>query len=204
LIATCGGSGAGAQCGAQNDPVFVFDADTFALIAGPIGTGGVMGPIIANPFTGKLYVTASGVSKEVNPITFAVTTTGFGTVEAVNSVTNRLFAVQDNNLQIINGANDTVVRTVSLGYSPAAMGVNNALGQLYLANPAANRIQVRNQQNGNFVKTLSFGAGNQPWKIAVDSIRGRLYVGVLNGTSWSVWAIEDLTSARTCMREGGP
>jgi len=60
---------AAAQCGAQNDPVFVFDADTFALIAGPIGTGGVMGPIVANPFTGKLYVTASGVSKEVNPTT---------------------------------------------------------------------------------------------------------------------------------------
>ncbi len=34
---------AGAQCGAGNDPVFVFDANTFALIAGPIGTGGVMG-----------------------------------------------------------------------------------------------------------------------------------------------------------------
>src|SRR5947199_6384443 len=33
----------GAQCGAGNDPVFVFDADTFALIAGPIATGGTMG-----------------------------------------------------------------------------------------------------------------------------------------------------------------
>jgi DNA-binding beta-propeller fold protein YncE len=31
---------AGAQCGAGNDPLFVFNADTFALIAGPIGTGG--------------------------------------------------------------------------------------------------------------------------------------------------------------------
>ena len=129
---------AGAQCGAGNDPVFVFDADTFALIAGPIGTGGVMGPAIVNPVTGKLYVTASGVSKKVDPNTFAVTTTGFGTVEAVNSVTNRLFAAQGNNLQIINGANDAVLRTVSLGYSPPAMGVNNALGHVYLANPAGN------------------------------------------------------------------
>ena len=193
---------AAAQCGAGNDPVFAFDADTFALIAGPVGTGGVMGPIIANPLTGKLYVTASGVSKKVNPITFAVTNTSFGTVEAVNSVTNRLFAVQDNNFQIINGANDTVLTTVPLGYSPAAMGVNNALGHVYLAYPAGNRIQVR-AQNGNLLGTFSLGAGNQPTKFAVDSIRGRLYVGVFNGTSWSVWVIEDLVSARTCGREGG-
>src|SRR4030095_11996199 len=137
-------------------------------------------------------------------ITFAVTPTGFGTVEAVNSVTNRLFAAQGNNLQIINGANDTVLRTVPLGYSPPAMGVNNALGHVYLANLAANSIQIRMQQNGNLVGTFSLWAGNQPGKIAVDSIRGRLYVGVLNGTSWSLWTIEDLTSARTCMRPGGP
>jgi DNA-binding beta-propeller fold protein YncE len=195
---------AGAQCGGGNDPVFVFDADTFGLIAGPIGTGGVMGPTIVNPNTGKLYLTASGVSKEVHPITFAVTTTGFGTVEAVNSVTNRLFAAQGNNLQIINGANDTVLRTVSLGYSPPAMGVNNALGHVYLANPAANSIQVRAQQNGSLLGTFSLGAGNQPGAIAVDSIRGRVYVTVANGASRSLWAIEDLTSARICMRAGGP
>lgn len=163
-----------------------------------------MGYAIANPVTGKLYVTASGVSKEVNPITFAVTTTGFGTVEAVNSVTNRLFAAQGNNLQIINGANDTVLRTVPLGYSPTAMGVNNALGHVYLANSTAGTIEVRAQQNGTLLGTFSLGTGNQPGAIAVDSVRGRVYVTVVNGASRSLWAIEDLTSARSCMRAGGP
>jgi len=195
---------AGAQCGGGNDPVFVFDADTFALIAGPIGTGGVMGFTIANPVTGKLYLTASGVSKEVNPTTFAVTPTGFGAVEAVNSVTNRLFAAQGNNLQIINGANDTVLRTVTLGYAPGAMGVNNALGHVYVVNATANTIQVRSQQNGSLLGTFSLGTGNQPGSIGVDSVRGRIYTSVLNGGSRSVWAIEDLTSARNCMRPGGP
>ena len=74
---------AGAQCGPGDDPVFAFNADTFALIAGPISTGGVMGETLANPVSGKLYVTASGVSKEVDPTTFAVTTTSFGIVEAI-------------------------------------------------------------------------------------------------------------------------
>src|SRR5262249_54852763 len=180
------------------------DADTFAQIAGPISTGGIMGFTIVNPDTGKLYLTASGVSQEVNPNTFAVTPTGFGSVEAVNSVTNRLFAAQGHNLQIINGANDTVLRTVALGYAPGAMGVNNALGHVYVTNPTANTIQVRSQQNGSLLGTFSLGAGNQSGSIGVDAARGRVYTSVLNGGSRSVWVIEDLTSARTCMRSGGP
>ena len=195
---------AGAQCGGGNDPLFVFDADTFAMIAGPIGTGGVMGVIRANPVTGKLYVTEGTVSKEVNPTTFAVTTTSFGNVEAIDSVTNRLFAAQGTNLQIVNGATDTVFKTVTLGYTPGDMGVNNALCHLYLVNQAASAIEVRSER-GPLLGTFSLGAGNQPSQIAADPIRGRVYVSVVDGSgSWSVWAIEDLTSARACMRRGGP
>src|SRR5213595_2755977 len=70
----------GAQCGAGNDPIFVFNADTFALIAGPIETGGTMGPIIVNTVNGKLHVQSGGVSKEVNPTTFVVKSTALGMV----------------------------------------------------------------------------------------------------------------------------
>ena len=195
---------AGAQCGPGNDPVFAFDADTFALIAGPISTGGVMGETLANPVNGKLYVTASGVSKEVDPTTFAVTTTSFGIVEAIDSVTNRLFAAQGSSLQIVDGANDTVRKTVTLSYTPGDMAVNNALGHVYLTNSAGSAIEARSEQ-GALLGTFSIGTGNQPTPIAADSIRGRVYVKVVDGSgSWSVWAIEDLTSARACMRPGGP
>src|SRR5882762_6417520 len=54
-----------AQCGGGNDPAWVLNADTFAIISGPIGSGGVMGLAMTNPATGKLYLTASGVAKEV-------------------------------------------------------------------------------------------------------------------------------------------
>jgi len=194
----------GAQCGPGDDPVFAFNADTFALIAGPISTGGVMGETLANPVTGKLYVTASGISKEVDPTTFAVTTTGFGIVEAIDSVMNRLFAAQGSSLQIVDGANDTVMKTVTIGYTPGDMAVNNALGHVYLTNSAGNAIEARSEQ-GVLLGTFSLGTGNQPTQIAADSIRGRVYVKVVDGSgSWSVWAIEDLTSARACMRPGGP
>jgi len=192
----------GAQCGAGNDPIFVFNADTFALIAGPIETGGTMGPIIVNPVNGKLYVESGGVSKEVDPNTFAVTPTGFGTVLAVDSHKSKVFATSGNNLQIINAANDSVGKTVPLSYTPGSqIGVNNALRHIYLLNPAANKIEVRGifrEVQGPLVATWPLGAGNTPQGIVADSVRGRVYVVVNNSGSYSVWAIEDLTSARQC------
>jgi len=192
----------GAQCGAGNDPIFVFNADTFALIAGPIATGGTMGPIIVNPINGKLYVESGGVSKEVDPNSFAVTLTGFGTVLAVDAHKQKVFATSGNNLQIINAANDKVVTTVPLSYTPGSqIAVNNALRHIYLLNPAANQIEVRGIFYGvgaGLVGTFSLGTGNTPVGIAADSVRGRVYVVVNSSGSYSVWAIEDLTSARQC------
>ncbi|PYK68164.1 MAG: hypothetical protein DME45_08885, partial [Verrucomicrobia bacterium] len=107
----------GAQCGAGNDPVFVFNADTFALIAGPIATGGTMGPIVINPLNGKLHVESDGVSKEVNPNTFAVTATALGTVLAADQHKSKLFATSGNDLQIINAGTDNVEYTIPLGYT---------------------------------------------------------------------------------------
>ena len=192
----------GAQCGAGNDPIFVFNADTFALIAGPIETGGTMGPIIVNPINGKLYVESGGVSKEVDPNSFAVTLTGFGTVLAVDAHKQKVFATSGNNLQIISAATDKVVTTVPLSYTPGSqIAVNNALRHIYLLNPAANKIEVRGifrEVQGPLVATWPLGAGNTPQGIVADSVRGRVYVVVNNSGSYSLWAIEDTTSVRQC------
>src|SRR5947207_2572151 len=197
----------GAQCGAGNDPIFVFNADTFALIAGPIATGGTMGPIIVNPLNGKLYVESGGVSKEVDPNSFAVTLTGFGTVLAADAHKEKVFATSGNNLQIIGAGTDNVGKTVPLSYTPGSqIGVNNALPHIYLLNPAANKIEVRaitNTVSGQLVGTFSLGTGNTPQGIAADSVRGRVYVVVNSSGSYSVWAIEDLTAVRQCGYNNG-
>ena len=203
----CAGPGrrmwAGAQCGAGNDPLFVFNADTFALIAGPIGTGGTMGPIVLNPINGKLYVTAGGVSKEVDPTTFAVTTTGFGTVLAADARKQKVYAISGNNLQVIRATDDTVLNTFPLGYTPGnQIAVNSAQIHIYLLNPAANKIDIRTT-DGSSLATISLGAGNTPQGIAADSVRGRIYVVVNTSGSYSLWAIEDLTSTRKCGGLGG-
>src|SRR2546423_5485466 len=175
----------GAQCGAGNDPVFVFDADTFALIAGPIATGGTMGPIVVNPLNGKLHVESGGGSKEVNPTTFVVKSTALGIVLAADQHKSKLFATSGNNLQIINAGTDNVEYTIALGYTPGSqIAVNNALRHIYLLNPAGNKIDVRaitavadaNDVRGQHVGIFSLGTGNTPMGVAADAIRGRVYV----------------------------
>jgi DNA-binding beta-propeller fold protein YncE len=192
------------QCGKKDDPVWVFETDNFKLIDGPIVSGGTIAqPPVANPRTGKLYVTSGGVSEEINPTTFVVSKAPFGTVLAIDSATAKLFAISGTALQFIHGSTETIYKTVNLTYTPAAIGVNNALGHVYLANPGGNSIDVYNE-NGRLLTTFLLGADGQPGSLAVDSTRGRLYVDVLNtGTnSWSLDVIEDLSSVRVCESAG--
>jgi DNA-binding beta-propeller fold protein YncE len=188
------------QCGKGNDPLWVFAAGNLKLLDGPIPSGGtILQPPVVNPDTEKVYVTAGGVSEEINPATYAVSNTTFGTVMAIDSATNRLFATSGNHLQIVAGHDDAIFKTITLTYTPAARGVNNALQHVYLLNPAGNSIDVYSE-TGNKVTTFLLGTNNQPKSLAVDSVRGRLLVDVLNtGTNtWSLDVIEDLSSARKC------
>ncbi len=196
----------GAQCGGGNDPVFAIDADKLTITSGPIGTGGVLGETVVNPATGRLYVSLwhSGGSKRVDPKTFALTTNAFGNVEAVNPVTSKLYAVSDTTLQIINGTPDpeVVTSTVNLGYSPSYMAVNNALGHLYISNPDTSEVEVRDGTKGTLITSFSLGAGIVPQGVAVDSTRGRVYVGGSSGSGNFLYAIEDLSTARKCLAAG--
>jgi DNA-binding beta-propeller fold protein YncE len=157
-----------------------------------------MGPIIANGATGRLYLTASGVSKRVEPTTFAVTTNAFGQVMAVNAVTNRLYASSGNNLQIIDGATnpEKILTTIALPYGPASMGVNTALNHVYLANSAGSSIEVRNGSTGALIATFSLApfAAIPNLPMAVDSTRGRICVIASSASGPVLFVIKDLTT----------
>jgi DNA-binding beta-propeller fold protein YncE len=198
---------AGAQCGGGNDAVFAIDANTFSIVAGPIGTGGVMGPIIANGANGRLYLLASGSSERVNPMTFAVTTNAFGSVMAIDPRTNILYANSGSSLQIINGAPDpeVIMSTIPLSYTPASAGINQELNHLYLANAAGRSIEVRNGLTGSLTATFSLlASGAIPdGYMSVDSIRGRIYITATKGSGRVLLVIEDLTTARNARSNRG-
>lgn len=191
------------QCGGGNDPVFAVDANTFGLLSGPIGSGGVQGPVIVNPATGVLYIFPSGVSKRVDPQTFAVTNNSFGEVGAVDPVLNRVYATSGNSLQIVGGASEAVLHTVKLSYTPSSyLGVNNALDHLYVSNASAHAIEVLSDATGKLLGSLPLGSGVTPQQIAVDSTRGRVLVTVATASGNFLYVIDDLTTVRVCGSRG--
>lgn len=140
----------------------------------------------------------------MNRTTFAVTNTGFGTVEAVDSVTNHLYAVSGNNVQIINGATDVISKSVALSYATTGLGINNALSHLYVANGGVGNLEVRNELSGALQTTFALGANLNVQSMAVDSTRGRIYANVYDSRSgqWYVYVIEDLSNTRVCRTRG--
>jgi len=181
------------QCGKSSDPVFVFDGDNFARIAGPIFTGGVLQSAVVSPATGRLYIAASGISKRVDPETFQVTRNAFGTVRAVDPVTGKLFAVSGQTLQIVNGIHDpeTVSVAINLGYVPAGVCADFTLGHIYLSNPAQSSIEIRMISTGALLNTFALPGKLVPGSIAVDTTRGRLYVSASHGSDTLLLAIDN-------------
>jgi len=181
------------QCGKTTDPVFVYDGDNFARIAGPILTGGVLQSAVVSPATGRLYIAASGASKRIDPETFQVTRNSFGIVKAVDPVTGKLFALAGQTLQIINGIHDpeSLSVAVNLGYLPAAICVDFTLGHIYLSNPAQSTIEIRMISTGELLNTFTLPGKLTPGAIAVDTTRGRLYVSASRGTDSLLLAIDN-------------
>jgi hypothetical protein len=169
-----------AQCGGGNDPVWPIDADTFAILHSPIGSGGIQGPTQVNPATGRFYLAPSGVSKRINPPTYALTANDFGTVIGVNPAANLLYAVTNNDtLQIINGAPDpeVVLTNVTVGFSfGSPIGVNSEVGRVYIGAGNSNFVAVLNATNGTLLEMIPLGNNvSSVQGIAVDANRGRVY-----------------------------
>ncbi len=187
----------GAQCGPGNDPLWAINADTHAIIAGPISSGGVQGSIVVNPITGRLYIDPSAGSRRVNPSTFAVTANSFGAVVAVNASANLLYAQSSSTtLQIINGAPDpeVVLTNIALPFPIGGpVGVNPALNRIYVGNGASNNIAILNATTGQSVGSFSLGAGvTSVQGVIADATRNRVYAEVVSGGGYYLYVIQDM------------
>lgn len=187
-----------AQCGGGNDPVWAINADTYSLIAGPFGSGGVQGPTQVNPATGRFYLDPSGVSKRINLPSTAVTLNDFGTVLGVNATANLLYAVTSGStLQIINGAPDpeAILNNVPLGFGvDGFIGVSPAANRIYVG--SSNYVAILNATNGLQLATVSLGSNIVGvGTIAVDAGRGRVYVEAYSASANYLFVIQDVAPA---------
>jgi hypothetical protein len=166
------------------------NADTYGVVAGPIGTGGVMGPTVLNPVTGKLYLENSAGNFEVNPKTFTVSPTSIGFVLGVDNITNVLYAAVSNGLNVVNGGNEKIQRTIALTFTPTYIAEDPYLNHIYLS-AGQNSIEVREGTAGALLKTITFSRGTTIYSLGADPKRARIYATGASGGNIYLYELRD-------------
>lgn len=181
-----------AQCGPGNDPVWAINADTYAVVAGPISSGGVMGGIsVLNPVTGKYYFDNSVGNFEINPLaSFALSPTSFGLALGANTVTDVLYAQAANGLNIVNGSSEAIEKTVALSYTPSFMAVNPHLNHIYLS-AGQNSMEVREGTAGTLLQTITGPSGVGIVALGADYEHALIYVIGTSGSGYFLYQIRD-------------
>jgi hypothetical protein len=185
-----------AQCGSDNDPDWAIEADTYAMVCGPIGSGGVQGATMVNPATGRFYLAPGGVSKELNPSSCALTDTSFGTVIGVNPTANLLYAQSSSDtLQILNAepVPEVVLANVTLPFNfNGSIGVNPVLNRIYLGNNGSSNIAILNAATGQSIESFNLPGGvTSVQEMAVDATRNRVYATVVLKGNNVLYALQD-------------
>lgn len=184
------------QCGGGNDPLHVLNGATNAIVAGPLGSGGVVSTVRVNSATGRGYVSRSGGTRVFGPPpSFSVVTDLNGIfIQAVNSVTNRLYFQSGSDLPVLDGTSHSTIAIIPGTGGP--VGVNTSLNRLYVLDPTNKLIRVFDGATNTGIGSFSLGATVTPYQIGVDSTKNRLYVaGSLPGGTSILFVLQDSQAA---------
>jgi hypothetical protein len=182
-----------AQCGGGSDPVWAIDADTYAVVAGPIHTGGVMGQTTLNTATGRFYVNSTAGSYEVDPRkNFTLTPTSFGVAFNADARANLVYAQINSGLNIVDGSTDRIKKTLTLSYTPDFVGVNATLNHIYIGSSGKDFVEVREGDTGNLLGTVTL-SGVKVYSVVGDYNGGigHIYVAGASAGNYYLYKVND-------------
>ncbi len=138
-----------------------------------------------NPATGKFYAAepARGTIAVFDPRAHAtahIKTGGEPLALAVNSKTNRIYAVNHGSgtLSIIDGANDSILKTINVGALPYVVAVNEATNRIYISNVFSDEVTVIDGST-NSAQKIKAGSADT---ITVDDQRDKIYLAGYQST----------------------
>jgi YVTN family beta-propeller protein len=186
-----------ANSGGLNGSVTVIDGKN-DTVSGTVNTGNSPQSIAVNPVTGMAYV-ANQISSDVSVLQgtrFIAQITGIPSVYVVtvNSVTNKIYAADhfDTNVVVIDGATNTIVKTIpGAGPNATSGAVNPVTNRIYFTNESANEVTVIDG-NTDTVMTLA-PTGSGPAAIAANPVTNKIYVSDSGDTTVTV--IDGATNA---------
>jgi YVTN family beta-propeller protein len=181
------------QCGGGNDPLFVLDGNTNAIVAGPLGSGGVNSYPFVNTATGYFFDDRQGTAREYSPSYTFVADLSWA-VAAVNPRTNRIYSTSPStgsDLQVRDGTSGALIATIP-GAATGQVGVNTSLNRLYVTDPANHSVDVIDGATNSAIGNIPLGANVNPYTITVDSVKNRVYVvASLTGGTTTLFVIQD-------------
>ena len=130
------------------------------------------------------------------------------TAVSVDETSQKLFVASSGGKDVLvidvkkgSSTRNTVLATIPLGVAPDGIAVDPVTGKVFTANIDANSISVIDEKSDTVTATISTGDYG-PYKLAVDSAHGTLYVtNLLGGTtgaeSTSGMVIEEATNSVT-------
>lgn len=170
------------QCGGGNDPLHVLDASNDALVAGPLGTGGVATGVVVAPATGRVYASHAGGTRVFDgPPGFAFVADLPGRALCADASVDEVWFVAGGNLEVLDGKNHARVATIA-GVHGASAAIDTRKRRAFVADPAGGVLHVIDTQSHARVASLQLAAGVAPRLVAVDETKGRVYaVGTSGG-----------------------
>jgi YVTN family beta-propeller protein len=158
-------------------------------LIGTVQVGNASSYIVANPATNKVYVTNFGTSGAfgntvtvIDGATDATTTVTVGSRPeflVANPVTNKLYVNnrRDSTVSVINGANNTVIKTISGFSNPIISDLNPVTNKIYVPNSGNGTDNTMGIIDGNtdtLINTITVGL--VPLAAAVNPVTNRIYV----------------------------
>jgi len=141
--------------------------------------------LTVNEVKNYLYVDSRGGFKIMNEAnsdaivaTYSGVTTGDGYLVEYNSTADRIYLTDTvNGFQVLDGKNNILSGTTTVGTSPNMVAVNPTTNRIYVSNYTSSTVSVLDGNNGDTVlRTISVGANARG--IAVNSVTNRIYVAV--------------------------
>jgi YVTN family beta-propeller protein len=173
-----------------------------------LATGAAPSGVAVNPVSGKAYVLNGGnntvsVLQGSLVVGTPLVLPGQPVVATADPYANLIYVViasvgtSPGQVSVINGSNDTLVGSVTVGVGPASVDVNPATGLAYVSNTTDGTVTVL---QGNAVIT-TVTVGKNPKQLSVDPARDRVYV--TNFGDGTVSAIDGPTNTATTIQAGG-
>lgn len=186
----------GAQCGANNDPVFRIDGSADTLTSREIGSGGVMSKIVVNPVTHIAYVNAGpGGEGKIAPDGLTRANVPFSAVvSAVNPRNNRLYgaAISGSGVEVIDGNTEAVLSTLPVS-SPGPVAVNPTRDRVYVVDNSASppMLRVFDGSTNALLGSMPLSAGDSSATMAVNSNTSTIYLLISNNSVPSLLVLND-------------